>query len=106
MKLGTPEGTDKAWHLVKIMETDYGDKMVVFLLKIELIQTAEHIDESEYYNGMMSFDRQNFTNQRSAHSNDPNYRSQRHQFQDTDTPCPQVEGPQVRERDQFAEAVY
>ncbi|KAF2629751.1 SPO22-domain-containing protein [Macroventuria anomochaeta] len=49
MKLETANATDKAWHLVKLMEADYGDKMAVSLLKIELLSAAEHVDEDEYY---------------------------------------------------------
>lgn len=52
----TSEATDKAWHLVKLMETDYGDKLVVSLLKIELLSSADHINESEYYNGELLSD--------------------------------------------------
>jgi hypothetical protein len=35
------------------MESDYGDKLVVSLLKIELLSTADHIDGNEYYNGKL-----------------------------------------------------
>ncbi|KAF3046085.1 hypothetical protein E8E12_010940 [Didymella heteroderae] len=49
MKLGTAEATDKAWQLIKLMEADYGDKLVVSLLKIEHLSAAEHVDEAEYY---------------------------------------------------------
>lgn len=52
MKLETAEATDKAWELVKLMETDYCDKLVVSLLKIELLSKAKHVDEAEYYQGM------------------------------------------------------
>ena len=56
MTLKTAEGTDRAWHLVKLMEADYGEKMVVPLLKIELLSASEHIDENEYYNGKLLTD--------------------------------------------------
>lgn len=36
------------------MEVDYGDKMVVSLLKTELISSAEHVDAGEYYNGKLT----------------------------------------------------
>ncbi|KAJ4331225.1 sporulation-specific protein 22 [Didymella glomerata] len=49
MKLGIAEATDKAWQLVKLMEADYGDKLVVSLLKMELLSAAEHVDAAEYY---------------------------------------------------------
>jgi hypothetical protein len=45
------EAVDRAWDLVKLMEADYCDKMVVSLLKIELLSSAEHIDETEFYKG-------------------------------------------------------
>jgi hypothetical protein len=45
------EAVDRAWDLVKLMEADYCDKMVVSLLKIELLSSAEHIDEAEFYKG-------------------------------------------------------
>lgn len=38
------------------MEVDYGDKLVVSLLKIELLSVAEHIDAEEYYNGESNSD--------------------------------------------------
>ncbi|KAF1852174.1 SPO22-domain-containing protein [Cucurbitaria berberidis CBS 394.84] len=53
MKLKTPETQDKAWHMVKLMETDFGDKMVVSLLKIELLSDAETIDTTEFYNVLL-----------------------------------------------------
>lgn len=51
MDLKTTEATDEAWQLIKLMEADYGDKMVVSLLKVELLSTAEHVNEIEYYQG-------------------------------------------------------
>ncbi len=51
MELKTAEAIDKAWQLVKLMDTDYGDKMVLLLLKLELISVAERVDDVEYYNG-------------------------------------------------------
>lgn len=44
------------------METDYGDKVVVSLLKIELLSTADHVDENEYYNGESISNRRVCTN--------------------------------------------
>lgn len=74
MKLLTSEGIEKAWHLVKLMETDYGDKMAVSLLKIELILSNERVDEHDYYNGKSATNWRNITDEQSACSNDPNYR--------------------------------
>ena len=51
LKLQTVEAVDRAWDLVKLMEVDYCDKMVVSLLKIELLSLVEHIDEAEFYKG-------------------------------------------------------
>ncbi|KAJ4319655.1 sporulation-specific protein 22 [Neodidymelliopsis sp. IMI 364377] len=51
IELKKPEGIKKASHLVRLMETDYGDKMVVSLLKIELILAADSIDHNEYHGG-------------------------------------------------------
>ncbi|KAL1601070.1 sporulation-specific protein 22 [Nothophoma quercina] len=76
MTLKTAEGTDRAWHLVKLMEADYGEKMVVPLLKIELLSASEHIDENEYYNGKLLTDYMTWTNQGSAESNDLDHRTQ------------------------------
>ena len=92
MKLGTTEAIGRAWHLVKLMDTDYCDKMVVSLLKIELLSIAEHVDEAEYYNGKRMIDIDIFTDQRSSRSNDSNHRTQRHHLQDTHTSHTQVEG--------------
>ncbi|ORY11635.1 meiosis protein SPO22/ZIP4 like-domain-containing protein [Clohesyomyces aquaticus] len=49
MKLKNPEAQRKAGDMVKILEADYGEKMVVSLLKLELITTADKIDASQYY---------------------------------------------------------
>ena len=68
MKIKTPETLDKAWQMMKLMETvralyclalttilnghqDFGDKMVFLLLKLELLAEAERIDSVELYNG-------------------------------------------------------
>jgi len=68
MKTKTPIAQEKAWQMVKLMETvrfvnslaqssltdvlqDFGDKMIVSLLKIELLSEAETMDTSEFYNG-------------------------------------------------------
>jgi hypothetical protein len=51
LKLQTAEAVDRAWELVKLMEADYCDKMVVSLLKIELLSSDEHIDGAEFYKG-------------------------------------------------------
>jgi hypothetical protein len=68
MKMNTSEERDRAWQMVKLMEMvsvvvavllafythvrqDYSDKMVVSLLKVELLLTAETFDISEFYNG-------------------------------------------------------
>ncbi|KAL6711348.1 sporulation-specific protein 22 [Coniothyrium glycines] len=53
MKLRTPESKDKAWQMVKLLETDFGDKMIVLLLKIELLSEAETMDTPEFYNVLL-----------------------------------------------------
>jgi hypothetical protein len=70
MKLNTPEARDKAWQMVRLMETvgtevatseahdvyqqqDYADKMLVSLLKIELLSTADSFDSGEFYHGRL-----------------------------------------------------
>ncbi|KAI4944815.1 hypothetical protein J4E91_008503 [Alternaria rosae] len=53
MKTKTPIAEEKAWQMVKLMETDFGDKMIVSLLKIELLSEAETMDTSEFYNGKL-----------------------------------------------------
>jgi hypothetical protein len=75
-KLNTAETLDKAWHLVKLMEADCGEKMVVSLLKIELLSTGERIDECEYYNSKFKPDHMICANRRSTESNDTNSRTQ------------------------------
>ncbi|KAL5114846.1 sporulation-specific protein 22 [Pleosporales sp. CAS-2024a] len=54
MKLGTTEAKDKAWNMLKLMETDYADKMLVSLLKIELLSLSDVFDSGEFYNGRSS----------------------------------------------------
>lgn len=75
MKLNTTETVDKAWHLVKLMEADYGEKMVVCLLKIELLSTGGRIDECEYYSGKFMPGHMICADQSSTQSNDPNNRT-------------------------------
>ncbi|KAF2848838.1 SPO22-domain-containing protein [Plenodomus tracheiphilus IPT5] len=53
MKITTSDALDKAWGMVKLMETDFGDKMVVLLLKIELLTVAETLDTTEFYNVLL-----------------------------------------------------
>jgi hypothetical protein len=55
IELKKPEGIKKAAHLVGLMEADYGDKMVVSLLKLELISAVDHIDHNEYHSGKLAF---------------------------------------------------
>ncbi|KAF2130996.1 SPO22-domain-containing protein [Dothidotthia symphoricarpi CBS 119687] len=71
MKLKTPEAQDKAWHMVGLMETEYGDKMVVPLLKIELLSAAETFDTTEFYNVLLRM-------MRSVVLNDTNFRTIMH----------------------------
>ncbi|KAF2036041.1 SPO22-domain-containing protein [Setomelanomma holmii] len=49
MKVDTTDARDRAWQMIKLMETDYTDKMVVALLKIELLSKAPTLDTDEYY---------------------------------------------------------
>ena len=67
MKLNTSDTRDRAWNMIKLMETvslllrtrksqsdkiqDYADKMVVSLLKVELLSAADTLDSSEFYGG-------------------------------------------------------
>ncbi|KAF1940662.1 SPO22-domain-containing protein [Clathrospora elynae] len=53
MKLKAPDAQEKAWQMVKLMETDFGDKMAVSLLKIELLSEAESFDTAEFYNVLL-----------------------------------------------------
>ena len=76
MKLETPEATNKAWDLVKLMEVDYGDKLVVSLLKTELISSAERVDVGEYYNGKLTADTEICAYPDSALAHDSNNRAQ------------------------------
>lgn len=73
MELKLTDATDRAWQLVKLMEADYGDKMVVSLLKIELLSAAEHIDEAEYYHGELSTSIEKYADHGSSCSNDPKH---------------------------------
>jgi hypothetical protein len=102
MKLGIAEATDKAWQLVKLMEADYGDKLVVSLLKMELLSAAEHVDAAEYYSGKSITDVEICTDPDSTFSHDPDDRAQRNQLQESDSSHTQVEGPQVRVEFTFA----
>ncbi|KAI0588960.1 SPO22 domain-containing protein [Pyrenophora tritici-repentis] len=70
MKMNTPDAQEKAWHMVNLMDTDFGDKMVVSLLKVELLSEAHTIDTAEFYSANVAQDHASHT---------------------------QIEGPQVRE---------
>lgn len=76
MKLDTTDANDKAWQLFKLMEADYGDKLVVSLLKIELLSAAEHVDAAEYYAGKSIEGLKIRTDQDSTLSHDPDNRTQ------------------------------
>jgi hypothetical protein len=85
--LKTPIAHDKACDMVKLIESDYGDKMVVFLLKIELLLTAQSFDSSELCNGKFTGHILAYHPHRSsASSNDAGYCAQRHQLQDNHAP--------------------
>ncbi|KAF2190807.1 SPO22-domain-containing protein [Zopfia rhizophila CBS 207.26] len=49
MKLKSTEAQRRAWDLVNLLDTDYGEKMVVQLLKLELLSESDTIDSSRYY---------------------------------------------------------
>ena len=49
----TADTQEKAWQMMKLMETDFGDKMIVSLLKIELLSEAQSIDTAEFYNVLL-----------------------------------------------------
>ncbi|EUC48226.1 hypothetical protein COCMIDRAFT_87783 [Bipolaris oryzae ATCC 44560] len=53
VKIKTPETQDKSWQMVRLMETDFGDKMGVLLLKLELLSETEKIDTIEFYNVLL-----------------------------------------------------
>ena len=46
--LRTAEGQLKAWDLVRIMENDFGDKMVVSMLNLELLSGEAELDAERY----------------------------------------------------------
>ncbi|KAF2659423.1 SPO22-domain-containing protein [Lophiostoma macrostomum CBS 122681] len=49
MKLRSSEMQAKAWHMLEFMETDYGEKLVVQLLKLELLSARDTMDSSQYF---------------------------------------------------------
>ncbi|KAH3908764.1 hypothetical protein HBH56_171760 [Parastagonospora nodorum] len=53
VKSNTTGARDKAWQMLKLMETDYSDKMLVSLLKIELLSSSETFDSVEFYNVLL-----------------------------------------------------
>ncbi|KAL7773732.1 hypothetical protein CFE70_003699 [Pyrenophora teres f. teres 0-1] len=55
-KMKTPDAQEKAWHMVNLMDTDFSDKMVVSLLKVELLSEAHTIDTSEFYSACRALD--------------------------------------------------
>ncbi|KAF1997925.1 SPO22-domain-containing protein [Amniculicola lignicola CBS 123094] len=53
MKQKGPETQMRAWDIVKLLEEDFGDKMIVSLLKLELLSTAESIDINQFYTALL-----------------------------------------------------
>ncbi|KAF2463463.1 SPO22-domain-containing protein [Lindgomyces ingoldianus] len=49
IKLKTPEAQKRAEDMVNLLETDYGEKMAVSLLRLELLSATELTDPSQYY---------------------------------------------------------
>ncbi|KAJ4297875.1 Transcription factor [Kalmusia sp. IMI 367209] len=52
MKLNTQEARTKAWHMVKLLEVDYGDKMSISLLKLELLFSQDAVDSDQVFLGI------------------------------------------------------
>ncbi|KAF2096421.1 SPO22-domain-containing protein [Rhizodiscina lignyota] len=48
--LQTTDARSKARDIVTLMETDYAEKMIVSLLKLEIILSEETVDADQYYN--------------------------------------------------------
>lgn len=87
MKTKTPETHEKAWQMMKLLETDFGDKMVVSLLKLELLSDAKTIDTTEFYNGnTVRLAYSATTDNISSLAHDPYYRAQRQKLQDVRIP--------------------
>lgn len=83
MKTRAPETQEKAWQMVKLLETDFGDKMVVSLLKLELLSEAETIDTTEFYNGnIVGFAYSATADNVSSLAHDPYCCAQRQKLQD------------------------
>ncbi|KAF2199170.1 SPO22-domain-containing protein [Delitschia confertaspora ATCC 74209] len=53
IKIGSIEGRQKAWELVKLMETDYTGNMIVPLLKLELLSTSDQFDTGQYSGALL-----------------------------------------------------
>ncbi|PSN68963.1 SPO22-domain-containing protein [Corynespora cassiicola Philippines] len=49
MKSSQGEGQTKAWHVLKLLEADHGEKMVVSLLKLELLYSAEAVETNQIH---------------------------------------------------------
>jgi hypothetical protein len=66
---------------------DFGDKMIVSLLKIELLSAAERIDTTEFYNGKLTTpSKLHLTHCNSAIENDTYCCAQRYKLQDVPPP--------------------
>ncbi|KAF4535794.1 Tetratricopeptide-like helical protein [Lasiodiplodia theobromae] len=50
LKVNTAESQDKARGIVDLLELDHGDKMVVHLLKLDVISADQELDVEQYYN--------------------------------------------------------
>lgn len=50
LKMNTAESQDKARGIVDLLEMDHGDKMVVHLLKLDVISADQELEVEQYYN--------------------------------------------------------
>jgi hypothetical protein len=51
LSLKTPNGNNKGSDMVRLIKADYGDRMIVFLLQIDVLLSAEPFDGDEFCNG-------------------------------------------------------
>jgi predicted nucleic acid-binding protein len=55
LSLKTPDGHTKGCNMVRLIKTDYGDRMVVFLSQIDVLSAAQTFDSDEFCDGRVMY---------------------------------------------------
>jgi hypothetical protein len=77
LSLKTPNGHNKGSDMVRLIKADYADRMIVFLLQIDVLSTAQTFDSDEICNGRITCYSLTISSDLcSTHSDDKNCRTE------------------------------